>query len=120
MQNTQFTKTVAITNAVTNMLNPATLTGGVNAPFANTYMLIKHIRVVNKTGGAVTFSMFKGATGASAAGTEIVGSSLSVPANSYVDFYGLIRLDVADFLTASASANTSLVAEFDGEIGVTP
>jgi hypothetical protein len=120
MQNTQFTEVVAITNAVTNLLNPATLTGGVNAPFAKTFMLIKHIRVINKTSGAVTFNMFRGATGGSAAGTEIIGSGLSVAANSYIDWYGLIRLDTGDFLTGSASANTSLVAEFDGEIGVTP
>ena len=52
----------------TNLLNPQTLTGGVNAPSgSNTYMVLRHIRVVNKTGAARTFRLYVGATGANAA-----------------------------------------------------
>lgn len=104
----------------TNILNPPTLTGGVNTPAGSTasYLILKHIRIVNKTSGAVTCSFWIGATGANAAGTEFLGQALSVPANSYIDWYGLVRLDTADFLVGGASAATSLSFEAEGEIGV--
>lgn len=111
---------VAVTNAVTNILNPGTTTGGVNMPSGsgNLYFIIKHIRFVNKTSAAHTISAWIGATGASAAGTEAMFSGTSVPANSYVDWYGLLRLDAADFLTMQADANTSIVFQAEGEVGV--
>ena len=110
---------LALTNTyTTNILNPPTATGGVNGGSSSQYILLKHIRVVNKTGGAVTFRLFIGATGANAAGTEFMGYDLSVAANSYVDWYGMLRLDAADFLVGGASATTSLTIEGEGEIGV--
>ncbi len=111
---------VAMSNTLTtNILNPGTTTGGVaSGTPGNLYILLKHIRIVNKTAGAVTFSLWLGATGANAAGTEVIGQGLSVPANSFVDWYGLLRLDVADFLVGGASAATSLSIEGEGEIGV--
>lgn len=111
---------IAVANAVGNLFNPPTLTGGVNPPLTstNSYYVIRHIRIVNKTAGAVTFTGYVGATGGSAAGTEFLGNGLSVPANSYVDWYGVLRLDVADFLTGVASATTALTIEAEGEIGV--
>jgi hypothetical protein len=110
---------VALTNTLTtNILNPPTLTGGTNAPGTNTYLIIKHIRIVNKTAGAVTCSFWLGITAGNAAGTEVIGNALSVAANSFVDWYGLLRLDVADFLVGGASANTSLSIQGEGEIGV--
>jgi hypothetical protein len=102
----------------TNILNPPTATGGVNGGSSSMYIILKHIRIVNKTAGAVTFSLWLGATGGNAAGTEVIGQGLSVPANSYVDWYGLMRLDTADFLVGGASAATSLSIEGEGEIGV--
>jgi hypothetical protein len=111
---------IALTNTLTtNLVNPGTTTGGVNGGGSgNLYIVLKHIRIVNKTGGAVTCSFWLGATGANTAGTEVIGQGLSVPANSYVDWFGLLRLDVADFLVGGASANTSLSFEGEGEIGV--
>jgi hypothetical protein len=109
---------VAVANAAGNLLNPATATGGVNAGSSSQYLIMKHLRVVNKTAGPVTVSLFIGATGGSAAGTEFAFSATSVPANSYVDWYGSLRLDAADFLTGLASATTSLVIEGEGEVGV--
>lgn len=102
----------------TNLLNPPTATGGVNGGSSAQYIVLKHIRVVNKTGSAATFRMFLGATGGNAAGTEVVGYDLSVAANSYVDWYGLMRLDSADFLVGGASAGTTLTVQGEGEIGV--
>lgn len=111
---------IALTNTLTtNILNPGTTTGGVNSGTgSNLHIILKHIRIVNKTAGTVTFSLWLGATGANAAGSEVIGQGLSVPANSYVDWYGLLRLDPADFLVGGASAATSLSIEGEGEIGI--
>lgn len=111
---------IAITAAAANLLNP-TLTstaGGVNIACTQPYVLIRHMRVVNKTSGAVTVTLYKGATGGSAAGTEFAWNATSVPANSFLDWYGELRLDTGDFLTGLASAATSLTLNIDqAEIG---
>lgn len=111
---------VAFSAAAANLINPPTITGGVglSGTNVNTYVVIRHLRIVNKTAAVATFSLFIGATGASAAGTEFVGSGLSVAANSYSDWYGMVRLDAADFLTGLASAASTLTIEGEGEIGV--
>lgn len=109
---------VPVANAVGNLLNPPTATGGVNAGASPNYIILNHIRIINKTAGAVTFSGYLGATGGSAAGTEVIGTGLSVPANSFMDYYGKLRLDSTDFLTGVASATTALVITGEGEIGV--
>lgn len=109
----------ALTNTLTtNILNPATASGGVNAGSSAQYLLINNIHIVNKTAGAVTFSLWKGATGANAAGTELFNAQ-SVAANSVYDWNGpAIRFDAADFLVGGASANTSLTISASGEVGV--
>jgi hypothetical protein len=122
MQNKSFRfGPVALTNTyTTNILNPGTTTGGVNAsssPYDKTRIILKHIRVTNKTGGAVTFRLFIDATGGNTAGKELFYDQ-SVAANSYVDWYGMIPLDTADFLVGGASASTSLTITGEGEIGV--
>lgn len=111
---------IALTNTLTtNLLNPGTTTGGVNGGGSGSlYIILKHIRIVNKTGGAVTCSFWLGATGGNVAGTEVIGQGLSIAANSFQDWYGLLRLDVADFLVGGASAATSLSIQGEGEIGV--
>jgi hypothetical protein len=104
----------------TNILNPPTLTGGtaVGDAGTNTKIILTHIRVVNKTAGAVTCSLWIGATGANAAGTEFAFQGTSVPANSYVDWYGRMGLIPTDFLVGGASALTSLSIQGEGEIGI--
>lgn len=123
MQNTPFKfGPLALTNTLTtNILNPGTTTGGVactSAPFDKLYLILKHIRIVNKTAGAVTFTLYMGATGANAAGTEFIGTALSVAANSAYDWFGSYRMGQADFLVGGASANTSLTIQGEGEIGI--
>ena len=110
---------VALTTTMTtNILNPPTATGGVNAGSSPQYIILRQLRIVNKTGAAATFSLWLGATGANAAGTEVFGIGTSVPANgSFVDG-GLLRLDSTDFLVGGASANTTLTIQGEGEIGV--
>lgn len=110
---------VALTNTyTTNILNPPTATGGTNAGSSSQVIYLRHVRVVNKTSGAITFRLFLGATGANTAGTEFIGYDKPVPANDSVDWYGFVRLDAADFLVGGASANTSLTIQGEGEIGV--
>ncbi len=110
---------VALSNTyTTNLLNPPTAAGGTNGGSSSQFIILKHLRIVNKTGGAVTFRLFIGATGGNAAGTEFVGYDKSVPANDHVDWYGFVRLDAADFLVGGASAATSLTINGEGEIGV--
>lgn len=112
---------VALTTTLTtNIVNPPTLTGGVGAPpnSTNSYLLLRHIRITNKTGSAATVSLWLGATGGNAAGTEFAFQGTSVAANSYVDWYGVLRMDTSDFLVGGAGTATALSFEAEGEIGV--
>ena len=118
---TLFFPPVALTNTLTtNILAPAAAgAGGVGYTATATYILLRHVRVTNKTAGAVTVSLWVGATGANAAGTEFAWQATSVPANSYLDWYGQQRLEgAAGFLVGGASANTSLSIQADGELGL--
>jgi hypothetical protein len=123
MQNCAFRAgPVALTNSAANILNPGTTTGGVNctgAPWDKLYLIIKSIYVADKGGAGGTFTLYVGATGASAAGTEIA-KTIAVATNSYVrlDFPGGLRLNQADFLVGLAAANTTLTITVVGEIGV--
>lgn len=104
-----------------NVLNCAitSLAGPVGYTQTQPYIILKHVRLINKTGGAVTAGLYKGATGASAGGTEeMFPAGMSIPANSYVDWYGQLRLDSADFLVGVAGAANSIVFNAEGEIGL--
>lgn len=93
----------------------ATLTTNIyNNTSALIYDVIKHIHIANKTAGAVTFSLWLGATGGNAAGTELF-NAVSVPANSVYDWYGNLKMTTADFLVGGASAGTSLTITVEGE-----
>lgn len=106
------------TTLTTNILNPPTAAGGVGAGSSSNYIVLRHIRIVNKTASAATFSLWLGATGGNAAGTEAVGIALSVAANSAFDWFGLLRLDAADFLVGGSGTATALTINGEGEIGV--
>lgn len=120
MQNKRFRfGPVALTTTLTtNILNPAGATGGVNAGSSGQYIILRHIRIVNKTAGAVTFSLYIGATGANTAGTEFMGLGRSIAANSFEDYYGELRLDTADFLVGGAGTTAALTITGEGEVGV--
>ena len=113
---------IALTAAVVDYLNPPTGAGGVGVAAANQYILLKHLRFINKTGVAATFSAWLGATGASAAGTEVIGSLQTVAAQSSYDWHAAspgLRLEIADFLTMQASAGATITVQGEYEIGVT-
>lgn len=110
---------VALTSTLTtNILNPAAAGSGTGYTPTATYFVLRHVRIVNKTAGAVTFSLYLGATGGNVAGTEVIGTAYNVAANSAFDWYGMLRMDAADFLVGGASANTSLTFEAEGEVGL--
>lgn len=93
----------------------ATLTTNIyNNTSALIYDVINHLHIANKTAGAVTFSMWLGATGANAAGTELF-TAVSIPANSCFDWYGRLKMTSTDFLVGGASAGTSLTITGMGE-----
>lgn len=116
----RFGPIVLTTVLTTNLLNPATATGGTNAGASAQYILLTHLRALNKTGTAATVSLWIGATGANAAGTEAGWQAASVPANSSLDWYpaGGLRLDSADFLVGGSGTTTALSLQGEGEIGV--
>lgn len=112
---------VALTTSLTtNILNGnvTSLSGPVGFTMTQPYFIWRHIRIVNKTGSAATFSLWLGSTGANTAGTEFIGTAVSVPANSYFDWYGMVRMDVADFLVGGAGTTTALTIQGEGEIGL--
>jgi hypothetical protein len=116
----RFGPVAMVTGTTPNLVNPnvTSLAGPVGFTLTQPYVVIRHIRLVNKTAGAITVSLYVGATAAAAAGTEFLGTALSIAANTSYDWYGQLRLDAADFLTGGASANTSITFEAEGEIGI--
>lgn len=86
-------------------------------PASTIYTVIRHIHVANVTAGAVTFTLYVGATGGSSGGTELF-KGYSVAANSAFDWYGALRMASTDFLSGLASAGTSLTITVEGEQNV--
>ncbi len=110
---------LALTNTLTtNILNPPTATGGTNGGSSAQYIVLRHITIVNKTSAAATVSLWRGATGANAAGTEFLWQGTSVPPKGSVEKFGLWRFDSGDFLVGGSDTSTALSIEGEGEIGV--
>lgn len=85
-------------------------------PASTIYTVINQIHIGNVTGGAVTYTLYVGATGGSAGGTEIA-KAVSVAANSNSDLYfspGL-KMVSTDFLSGLASAGSSLTITIMGQ-----
>ncbi len=131
--NKPFNLNVALTTTTTtNILNPGTTTGGtgMGSLNGNLYFIVTHIRLVNKTNAAAFCALWKGATGANTAGTEFAfagaatagalnaNTGVSVPANSYVDWYGRVPFYTADFLVGGCATATAVTLNLEGEIGV--
>ena len=111
---------VALTTTLTtNILNGniTSLAGPVGISFTQPIIILRHIRVSNKTASAATFSFWLGATGGNAAGTEFIGTGVSVAANSYFDWYGMAQLTNAQFLVGGSNTATALTFQAEGEIG---
>ncbi len=91
--------------SATNIYTPAA---------ATILTVLRHIHIANVTAGAVTFTLYVGATGGSAGGTELF-KSYNVAANSVFDWYGALLMASTDFLSGLASAGTSLTITVEGE-----
>jgi hypothetical protein len=112
----------AMATAVANLINCALTSNsgpiGISSPASLAlYLLITHIRLVNTAASAATASLFIGTTATSATAAAFAFNAYSIAANSYVDWYGRVRLDAADFLTGLASA-TTVTWQAEGEIGI--
>ena len=86
-------------------------------PASTIFTVIKQITVANKTASAATFTLYRGATGASTGGTELVGLSKSVPANDYIQitWHPGLKMESTNFLVGVASAASTLVITVIGE-----
>lgn len=95
-------------NSATDIYTPAA---------ATIYTIIRQIHIANVTTGAVTFTLYVGATGGSAGGTELF-KNVSVPANSTLDFGCALKMASTDFLSGLASGSSSLTITVMGELVV--
>jgi len=80
---------------------------------------VRHIHVVNKTGGNAALSLWLGATGANTAGTELFTGHV-IPANSEFDYYCEMEMKSTDFLVGGADTATALSITIEGEQAVMP
>lgn len=110
---------VALTTSVANIANVPTTTGGTGLGTPLLAFVPSQIHVVNKGAAIATFSLYLGATGGSAAGTEL-WTAVPVAVGSYFNDYFVpgLRMVAADFLTGLASANTTLVITITGQLVV--
>lgn len=93
----------------------ASSVANIYTPSASTiFTVIRHIHVVNVTSGPVSFTLYIGATGGSAGGTELFKSH-NVNAFSEYDYYCYRKMLSTEFLSGLASAATSLVIDVAGE-----
>ncbi len=86
----------------------------VAAPASGLYYVVRHIHIVN-TGAASTFSLYIGATGGSAGGTQIGGGTRTIAANDVLDIYfdGLV-LAATQYLSGVAADASRLVITVTG------
>lgn len=99
--------------ALTATLTTNIYQGGGNGASSTIHDVITHIHVTNKTAGAAAFSLWLGATGANAAGTELFNAQ-TVAAYSSFDYYGRLMMTSSDFLVGGASSGTTLTIYGEG------
>jgi hypothetical protein len=95
-------------------LIPSSLGTVYNQSSSLIYDVIKHIHVTNRTASAANFSLFLGASGGSAAGTEIF-DAVSISGGQSLEWYGNIRMESTDFLTGISNAANALVITGEGK-----
>lgn len=75
---------------------------------ATKYDRIKHIDIVNRLNVPVTASLWLGASGGNAAGTELHFATTTIPANSSVPYYCDKLLKSTEYITGLASQANAL------------
>jgi hypothetical protein len=86
-------------------------------PASTIYIVIKHIHLANVTVAAASFSLYKGLTAGVLAGTELF-KSVSIAANSYLDYYPNQKMLSVDFLSGLASAGSTITITVEYELFV--
>jgi hypothetical protein len=86
----------------------------VYVPAANKYGVVRHIHLCNKDSSARTVSLYVGATGGSAGGTELFKDK-SIAVGDVYDYWCFLRLSTTDFLSGIASSASTLVITVEGE-----
>lgn len=109
---------VFLPNAAANLLNCniTSETGPVGITLPEPFIIVRHVRVINIDTIAHVISLYKGATGGSAAGTQFGWGNFSLGAQSYDDWYGEERFNVADFLTGVADLASKVIINVNGDI----
>jgi len=74
---------------------------------------VRHIHLVNKDVATRTVTLYVGATGGSAGGTELF-KDLSLAVAGVYDYYCLMKQLSTDFLTGIASAASAVVIVVEG------
>lgn len=118
------------TTTTTNILNATvtSLAGPVGFTMTQPYLILRHIRITNKAAASAQAALWLGATGANTAGTETAFPGVAsagaltrgvvIPAQSYLDWTGILRMDVADFLVGGTDTATTLTFQAEAEIGL--
>lgn len=85
-------------------------------PASTIFTTIKHIHLANVTASGVTHTLYVGATGGSAAGTELYKGE-TIPANSSVDkfFSPGLKMLSTDFLSGLAGSGSAITITVMGE-----
>jgi hypothetical protein len=109
---------MALSGQLKALYGPAYLANSIanvyNQTSALLFTVMKHIHIANVTASAATVTLYIGATGGSAGGTEIF-KGLSIPANSSYDYYCNRKLLSTDFLSGLSNTASALVIDIEGE-----
>lgn len=112
---------VALSSTLTtNILNCAitSLSGPVGFTATQPFITLTRVRIVNKHASiAATFSLYIGATGANAAGTEFLGFTTPVALASAFEWTGRKRMSDTQFLVGGSNTATALTIEGEFELG---
>lgn len=76
--------------------------------------IVRHIHVANKTTSDATFTLYLGATGANAAGTELFWKK-TVKAGDVFDWPCYLPLSSTDYLVGGSDTATALSIEISGD-----
>lgn len=125
MQNRIFTFSSALVlTTPTDILNCAitSLAGPVGflalQPITQPYINLMRVRVINKHATlTAAYSLFIGASGGSAAGTEFMQAPRTIALNDFVEWTGRKRMNSGQFLSGFATVAAALTIEGDFELG---
>lgn len=104
----------------TDILNGAitSLAGPVGVTLTQPYIILTRVRVINKHATlTAAYSLFIGATGGSAAGTEFMRAPRTVALNDFDEWVGRRRMSSTQFLSGFSTVAAALTIEGDFEVG---